>query len=94
MIATLQGIPPAETRTLSIYLRQPDDSFPDEPSHSVPIPPLAAVYDIADLDPAPGEELALLRPDRVTILSVASDDALSRDMVIPGPSKELYEEYI
>ncbi|MBT8108143.1 MAG: VCBS repeat-containing protein [Gammaproteobacteria bacterium] len=86
MIATLQGIPPAETRTLSIHLRQRDDSFPAEPSHSVPIPSSTAAYDIADLDPAPGEELVLLRPDRVTILSVASDEASPRDLAIPGPT--------
>jgi len=86
MLATLNGIPPAESRTIHVYLQQADGAFPDAASHSVPIPQWSAVYDVADLKGTPGDELVLLRPDGVTILSLANDTAVQWDLPIDAPS--------
>ncbi len=86
MIATFNGIPPSETRTLHVYLGGDNGAFLEEPSHSVPIPAYSAVYDIADLTDEPGEELVLLRPDRISLLSLADETARTTDIVVGGPS--------
>lgn len=86
MVATLEGIPPAETREISVYYQQADNTFPNTANHRIPIPRWSAVYDVADLNDTPGEELLLLRPDGVTILSLADDAATSWDLPIDGPS--------
>ena len=86
LIATLSGIPPSETRMLHVYLGGPGGAFPATANHSVPIPPHSAVYDIADVMDVPGEELVLLRPDRITFLSLAGNAAQQRDIPIDGPS--------
>jgi len=86
MIATLDGIPPREERLLNIYLRQAGAEFGPVADHVIPIPELSAVFDIADLKDTPGDELVLLRPDRVTILSVASKDTVQWNLPVDGPS--------
>ncbi len=86
MIATLEGIPPAESRTLHVYRQSEDRSFPATPSHSVPVPRWSAVYDVADVADSPGHELVLLRPDRVTILSLADASASQWDLPVGGAS--------
>lgn len=89
MIATLDGIPPDETRLIHVHLQQEDGSVPAVPSHSVPIPDFSAVYDIADVADTPGDELLLLRPDGVTYLSIANPSdtsAMQRHLPVPGPS--------
>jgi len=86
MLATLEGVPPAETRAISVYLQKLDGTFPDGANHTVPIPRWSAVYDVADLKDTPGEELLLLRPDGVTILSLANASAVSWDLPVDGPS--------
>lgn len=86
MLATLKGVPPAETRTISVYFQQPDKSFPDAASRTIPIPRWSAVYDVADLKDTPGVELVLLRPDSITILSLAKVSAVRWDLSIDGPS--------
>lgn len=86
MIATLAGIPPRESRTISVHLQRPDGGYPAAPNHRLPIPRFSAVYDVADLKDSPGDELVLLRPDRVTILSIADASAAQWDLPVPGPS--------
>jgi hypothetical protein len=73
MLVTLDGIPPAESRTIHVHYQSEDGVFPEEPSRSVAVPRRTAVYDIADVLIAPGEELILLRPDAVSVISVATD---------------------
>ncbi len=73
MIATLDGVPPDESRLIHVYFAEPDGSFPRLPSASVPIPEHSAVYDIADLRDTPGDEMIVLRPEGVTIISLASN---------------------
>ena len=86
LIVTLNGIPPSETRALHVYLGDADGAFPAAASHAIAIPPQSVVYDIADVMEAPGEEMVVLRPDRITFLSLADDSAQQRDIPIDGPS--------
>lgn len=86
-VVTLIGIPPEETRTARVYLQRPDGSLPSVPDYDVPLPEWSAVYDLADLRPAsPGSELVLLRPEGVTVLSLASAAGTSWDLPVPGPT--------
>ena len=73
MLVTLDGIPPAESRTIHVHYQSEGGVFPEEPSRSIAVPLRAAVYDIADVLAAAGEELVLLRPDAVSVISVATD---------------------
>jgi hypothetical protein len=86
MVVSLEGIPPEESRTIWVYLRQGDGTFPATPTHSVSLPPWSTVYDVADLKDTPGAELVLLRPDSVTILSIANASATQWDLPVSGPS--------
>jgi len=86
MVVSLHGIPPEETRIIFVYLQRPDGSLPDAPSHSIPLPRWSAVYDLADLKDSPGEELILLRPNGVTILSLADSSGTRWDLQVESPS--------
>lgn len=86
MVVSLEGIPPEESRTIWVYLQQTDGTFPTEPSHSISLPSWSAVYDVADLRDAPGDELVLLRPDGITILSLATASGKQWDLPVDGPS--------
>jgi len=86
MIVSLEGIPPEESRTIWVYLQEAGGGFPASPSHSIELPPWSSVYDVADLRDTPGDELVLLRPDRVTILSIASAEVTQWDLPVRGPS--------
>lgn len=85
-VVTLTGIPPEEARTLRVYLQRPDGTLPETPDHQLPVPEWSAVYDLADLRPeSPGVELVLLRPDAVTLLSLAGGGK-RWDLPVPGPT--------
>ena len=85
-VAAMIGIPPEEERILRVYLQGEDGKLPGEPSHILPIPEWSAVYDVADVRAdASGVELVLLRPDGVTILSLASPEGRRWDLAVPGP---------
>lgn len=86
MLVTLAGVPPREERTIHVFLQQADGRFAAEPSHHLPVPRWSAVYDVADIRDTPGEELVLLRPDSVRVLSLASAGADVWDLPVPGPS--------
>jgi len=86
MLVSLDGIPPTESRTIWVYLRDDAGNFPAEPSHSLSLPPWSTVYDVADLKDTPGEELVLLRPDGVTIFSIADATGTQWDLPVAGPS--------
>jgi hypothetical protein len=72
MVISFAGVPPNDSRVISIYLGPSSGGFALQPSHSIPVPRWSSVYDIADLRETPGDELLLLRPDGVTLLSLAS----------------------
>jgi hypothetical protein len=86
MIASLNGMPPEETRTVRVHLQNPDRSYSTSPSHVIAIPKWSAVYDIADVKDTPGEELVLLRPDAITILSIADAEVVEWNIPVEGPS--------
>lgn len=86
MMVTLEGIPPDELRTIHVYLGQEDGQFPTAASHSIAVPRWSSVYDVADLKETPGDELLLLRPDGVTIMSIAKVGAPQWDLPVSGPS--------
>lgn len=86
MIATIAGIPPDETRTIGVYLQQRNGALPIFPSRTIDVPEFSAVYDVGDVRDRPGHEILFLRPDRVTIASLAYDEPEFWDIVIDGPS--------
>ncbi len=86
-VVTLRQIPPREERTIDVYLQRADGSLPESPDHSVPVPRWSAVYDVADLrSDAPGEELVLLGPSAITLLSLADASGKSWHFPVPGPT--------
>jgi hypothetical protein len=86
-VVALVGLPPKERRTIRVYLQRPDASFPAYPDHLVAVPGWSAVYDLADLrEDSPGEELVLLRPDGVTLLSLADASGRQWELRVPGPT--------
>jgi hypothetical protein len=85
MVVALLGIPPEETRTVRVYLQKSDGSLPPHPDHSIEVPRWSAVYDVADLKESPGDELVLLRPDGVTLFSLADESGRSWHLPVPGP---------
>ena len=85
-IASLNGMPPEEIRSIAVHLQNPDGTYSTDASHVVAIPEASAVYDIADLMDTPGEELVLLRPDAITVLSIADTDGDEWNIPIEGPS--------
>jgi hypothetical protein len=86
MVATLAGMPPEEQRSIRIHLQNSDGSYPTDPSRVVPIPARSAVFDIADVKDVPGEELVLLRPDAITIVSIADTEIVEWHIPLAGPS--------
>lgn len=86
MVVSINGIPPEEERVIQVYLQQADGSLPGLPSHTIDLPRWSAFYDVADLKDSPGDELLLLRPDGVTILSLSDASARQWDLPTQGPS--------
>jgi hypothetical protein len=84
MLVTMLGVPPRERRTARVYLQKPDGSLPRHPDHSIEVPRWSAVYDVADLKQSPGQELVLLRPEEVTLLSLADTSGRSWHLPVPG----------
>jgi hypothetical protein len=50
----------------------------------LPLPAGAAAYDIADVLPAPGDEILLLRSDNVVLLNVGRTSQSLHEMAVPG----------
>jgi FG-GAP-like repeat len=85
MVVSIDGIPPEETRTIHVFLQQADGSLPAIPNHSLSLPRWSTFYDVADLRDTPGDELILLRPDGVTILSLSDASGKHWDLPVRGP---------
>ncbi|MEO1203735.1 MAG: VCBS repeat-containing protein, partial [Pseudomonadota bacterium] len=86
LVVTLEGVPPLDSRKIHVFLRTGIDSLPPNASHTIPVPEHSAVYDVADLLDAPGEELVILRPDGVTVLSIAERNGEQTHYPVSGPS--------
>ncbi len=84
-VGVLLGLPPDDRRLARVYLQAADGSFPSVPSHVKELPDWTAVYDVDDVRPDnPGEELIVLVPDGVTIVSLASASAPTWKLEVPG----------
>jgi hypothetical protein len=67
------GMPPAERRVLRVYLQRDDGQVPEQHDLEVVLPKSAATYDIADVDGVAGEDVLLLQPRGVSILTFSRD---------------------
>lgn len=86
-VVTLEGLPPEEVRLIRVYLQRADGGFPAKPDYSVPLPAWSAVYDVGDVRAdSPGEELVLLQPGSVELLSLADASGKSWKLDLPGPT--------
>jgi hypothetical protein len=86
-VVTLRGVPPIEERAIRVFLQRADGSFPSEPDHQHAMPRWSAVYDIADLRAdVPGEEMVVLQPDGVSVLSIGGPELKSWHLTVPGPT--------
>jgi hypothetical protein len=86
MVVALLGIPPEEQRIVRVYLQKTDGTLPRQPDHVIDVPEWSAVYDVADVKESPGQEVVLLRPDGLTILSLADASGRSWHLPAPGPT--------
>ncbi|MFP6640542.1 MAG: VCBS repeat-containing protein, partial [Myxococcota bacterium] len=87
LVVLLRGIPPDEEREARIYLQTEERTFGKSPDYVRAIPNWSSVYDLADVRPdSPGSELILLRPEGLTILSLASESAPRWDLDVSGPT--------
>jgi len=81
---SIYGVPPDARRELRVHFQAPDGSFAAEPGWTGSAVDGAGAYEIADLPDGPGQELLLLRRDRVTVLSFSGRTLTTRDLLIPG----------
>jgi hypothetical protein len=86
MLVTLDGMPPDEVRTIHVYRQERTGRFASSPEFDVIVPSDVAIYDIADIKDAPGDELILLCPDRVTVLSVSAGNGERWEWLLDGPT--------
>ena len=87
LVVMLRGIPPEEEREARIYLQTEQGSFRKNPDYVRAVPNWSSVYDLADVRPeSPGSELILLRPEGLSILSLASESAPRWDLDVSGPT--------
>jgi hypothetical protein len=78
------GIPPDDQRLIRVYFQTPAKTLPLLADFEIPLPPGSAAYDLADLRPAPGHELVLVRASDVLILSLRGPKAESWRIPVPG----------
>ncbi len=86
LVATLSGLPPSERRQLSVYRQQETGEFVANSAMRLSIPAHSAVFDVANIDDAPGDEVLFLRPDGVTVASFAGDKPVTRHLAVAGPT--------
>jgi hypothetical protein len=84
MVVNINGMPPEETRTISVYLQGFGGVLPTEPDHTIELPRWSTFYDLADIRESPGTELILLRPEGITIVSLANAAGQQWDLPVQG----------
>lgn len=93
------GMPPDERRVVRIYQQDASRRIPSTPTLETPLPAGCAAYDMADVDGVLGDDLLLLRPRGIGILSfgraesgglvVRSDEAtIPQDLTVGLASDE------
>ncbi len=78
------GVPPAERRTIRLWTQGEDGALSAKPVYEIPVPEDSAAYDVGDVTELAGEELVLLRPQGLTILSFANPGLPRRDLEVDG----------
>ncbi len=84
MVVAVEGMPPDEQRVVRVYLQGEDGTLPTLPSHRIMLPKWSGVYDLADLVAWPGVEMVLLRPNGVSVLSLANASGALLDLPVAG----------
>lgn len=84
MVVAVEGMPPNEQRVVRVFLQREDGSLPSVHNHSIALPDSSGLYDLADLVAWPGVEMVLLRPDGVTLLSLADATRAPLDLPVDG----------
>jgi hypothetical protein len=79
-----EGVPPAEKRLIRLWTQTEDGALSPKPVYEVPVPDDSAAYDVGDVTELPGQELVLLRPQGLTILSFANPALPRRDLDVDG----------
>lgn len=77
------GVPPHERRLIRVFLQKPR-GFDTTPDRQLELPAGSATYDLADVLPEPGTELLLLRARDVVAMSLGHDEAVVREISVPG----------
>ncbi len=78
------GMPPEEHRQIRVF-RQAQGEIPRRPTLELPLPEGSAAYDLADVDPAPGTELILLRRNGLDVLALGGAQPRTRQLAVPDP---------
>lgn len=79
-----EGVPPAEKRLIRLWTQGEDGELSAKPVYEIPVPDDSAAYDVGDVTELPGQELVLLRPQGLAILSFANPALPRRDLVVDG----------
>ena len=79
-----RGYPPDERRLFEIYGLDAEGQPDPEPRFARELPEGAAAYDLADVATSPGEELLLLMPRGVQVLSLAASNTATTTLAVPG----------
>lgn len=77
------GIPPHEQRAIRVRLQRADGTLPAASDHALPLPPDTAGYDLVDLPGQPGEQLLLLRPHGLSVLSFSAARVEHSELPVP-----------
>ncbi|MEX2206186.1 MAG: VCBS repeat-containing protein [Myxococcota bacterium] len=79
-----EGVPPAEKRLIRLWTQGEDGAPSAKPLYEIEVPEDSAAYDVGDVTELPGQELVLLRPQGLTVLSFANPGLPRRDLVVDG----------
>jgi hypothetical protein len=79
------GMPPEDHRSIRVYRQDPHGGFGRTPTFELPLPEGTAAYDVADIDPAPGTELILLRRHGLDVLQLGGGQVTTRQVSVPAP---------
>ena len=87
------GIPPDDRRLVRLWHQTENGQLEPRPKYELALPEGSAAYDVGDVLPdQPGEELVLLRPLGLTILSFANPALPQRDIRVDGGTMAAAED--
>ncbi|HXZ86101.1 MAG TPA: VCBS repeat-containing protein [Myxococcota bacterium] len=87
------GIPPDDQRLVRLWRQTEHGELEPKPKYEIALPEGSAAYDIGDVLPdLPGDELVLLRPQGLTILSFANPALPEREIRVDGGTMAAAED--